>query len=216
MARGEQIPFMLAERNRLAKLLNQRMVRLEKAGIDYGAIRRYKEFIAEYYGESKTGKLRFPEKRFAESAKSWNKAIALRREADILAYFAGEDFKTSTPARAKATEARMIAQFEALGLKFPNREVMLEFLNSESWKTVKKIYGSKLAVRLMGMKQLRRGSKDRRSSVEAMDARLQKFLKRMGSGYDVRTMDEEDIARVFGLDSEDILEAIEEGDDLPL
>lgn len=216
MARGEQIPFMLAERNRLAKVLNQRMVRLEKAGIDYGAIRRYKEFISEYYGESKTGKLRFPEKRSAESAGSWYRSISLRREADILAYFAGEDFKTSTPARAKATEERMIAQFEALGLKFPNREVMLEFLNSESWKAVKKIYGSKLAVRLMGIKQLKRGSKGRRSSVEAMDARLQKFLKRMGSGYDVRSMSADDIARVFGLASEDILEAIEEGDDLPL
>lgn len=215
MAKDWTSNAMLAERNRLAKMLNQRMVRLERAGIDYGAISKYKEWIGEYYGVSKTGLLRFPEKRKAESSKYWNVDISLRRELDKLTYFAGAEWETATVRGARAVEQRRKERFEFMGLKFPSTQVMNEFLKSESWKTLKKIYGSALAIRLAGKRKFSKGAEGRRSTVQVMDAKLQKFLKRMGSGYDLRNMDTEDIQKIFGLDSEDIIEAIEEADELP-
>lgn len=205
---------MLAERNRLAKLLNQRIVRLERAGVEYGAIEKYKDWISEYYGTSKTGLLRFPEKRTAKTAESWNVNVSLRRELDILSYFSNAEWQTATVGGVRALEKKRLQQFAAMGLKFPSVAVMNEFLKSESWKALKKIYGSAMAVRLAGMRNFRKGTKKRKSTVEAMENRLQRFLKRMGTNYDLRNMDADEIARIFGLDSEDILEAIEE-DDLP-
>lgn len=202
---------LIAERNRLAKMLNQRMLRLEKAGIDFGAITKYKDWIEEYYGISKTGKLRFPEKRTAKSAEKWNVNVSLRRELDILNYFAtGAGWKTSTVSGAKDVVRKRREKFEFMGLKFPSDEVMNEFLKSESWQALKKIYGSSLAIRLVGKKRFSAGSKNRRSTVKVMDDRLQKFMKRLGNGYDLRNLGIEDIEKIFGLDSEDIIEAIDE------
>ena len=196
-------------------MLNQRIVRLERAGYNYGAIAQWKDWIWEYYGVSKTGLLRFPEKRKAGTADNWNVNISLRRELDKLEYFAGANWETATVKGAKAVEQRRMERFSEMGLRFPSTKVMNEFLQSESWKTLKKIYGSALAVRLAGKRKFNKGSRGRRSTVQVMDAKLNRFLKRMGDGYDLRNMDLEDIQKIFGLDSQDIMEAIEETEDLP-
>lgn len=209
---------MLAERNRLAKLLNQRMVRLEKGGIDYGAIAQYKDWVREYYGESKTGKLRFPERRTESSAAGWKRGVSLRRELDILNYFASANWATATVSGARKLMQQRRENFEnKFGLHFPSEQIMNEFLQSESWKVLKKIYGSALALRLAGKRNFRSGTDKARSTVAAMDARLQKFLQRRGDGYNVREMGSEDIQRIFGLSSDTITDTIEEMEDrLPL
>lgn len=205
---------MLAERNRLAKLLNQRMVRLEKAGINYGAITKYKEFINEYYGESKSGLMRFPEKRTPASAENWNVNISLRRELDLLNYFSSADWQTATVRGARKLEKQRKERFAEFGLHFPSTEVMNEFLKSESWQVLKKIYGSALALRLAGKRNFRKGTEGRASTVQAMDRRLQKFISRMGEGYDLRRMDSDQVQKIFGLSADTIMEAIEESEDL--
>ena len=212
---------MLAERNRLAKMLNQRMVRLERAGIDFGAIAQYKEWIQEYYGESKTGLLRFPEKRKAGTAENWNINISLRRELDKLEYFAyqpglapDKKWKTQTVGGAHKYVSNMRTRFAAMGLKFPSEDVMLDFLKSESWRTLKKIYSSSVAIRLAGTRQYRQSKKGRASSVEVMDRQLAKFMKRRGDSFDIRNMSSAEIAKVFGLRSQSLLDIMEE-DDLP-
>lgn len=209
---------MLAERNRLAKLLNQRMVRLEKAGINYGAIAQYKDWVKEYYGESKSGKLRFPERRTASSAARWNHGVSLRRELDILNYFATANWATATVSGARKLMQQRRENFEnKFGLHFPSEQIMNEFLQSESWKVLKKIYGSGLALRLAGKRKYRRGSEKARSTVAAMDARLAAFLERRGDNYNLRDMSSEDIQAIFGLSSKTITQTIEEMEDkLPL
>lgn len=212
---------MLAERNRLAKALNQRMVRLERADVDYGAIVQYQDFIKEYYGVSKTGKLRFPERRWAETSEKWNRSISLRREVDVLNYFMYQPqlpkerkWKTIFPAGAKATMKKYRDTFASYGLTFPNDYVMREFLESESWRAMKKMYDSKIAVRLAGTRKYRTGGKDKRTSVEVMDERLAKFIKRMGEGYNIKNMTAEDVAKIFGVKTAKITEFMME-DDLP-
>lgn len=209
---------MLAERNRLAKMLNQRMVRLEKAGINYGAIAQYKDWVKEYYGESKTGKLRFPERRTASSASKWKHNVSLRKELDKLNYFASTNWITSTVSGTRQLEKQRKENFEnAFGLHFPRVEIMNEFLESESWKVLKKIYGSALALRLAGKRKYRRGTEKSRSTVAAMDARLAAFLERRGDNYNLREMTSEDIQAIFGLSSKTITQTIEEMEDkLPL
>ena len=209
---------MLAERNRLAKLLNQRMLRLERADIDYGAITKYKDWIKEYYGVSKTGKLRFPEARTENGIKNWKHRVSLRRELDVLSYFASADWETATVKGARKLEKRRLENFEKkYGIHFPSTKVMNEFLESESWKVLKKIYGSSLALRLAGRRTYSKGGAGRKSTVAAMDERLQKFLKSRGSGYDVRNMTTEHIQYVFGLRSESLIDVINDMEDrLPL
>lgn len=205
---------MLAERNRLAKLLNQRMVRLEKAGINYGAIAQYKDWIKEYYGPSKTGLYRFPEKRTVNSAARWNIGISLRRELDVLSRLASNDWITSTPAGTRKLEQQRKERFAQFGLKFKDTKIMNEFLESESWKVLKKIYGSSMALRLAGKRRFQKGTENRRSTVAAMDARLDKFMKKLGDGFDARKMTSEEIQKIFGLSADTIMEAIEESEDL--
>lgn len=211
---------MLAERNRLAKLLNQRLVRFERAGINYGAVQQYRQWIEEYYGTSKTGKLRFPEKRTATSAENWKIKVSLRRELDILDYFVNQPelskakkWKTQTVAGALKYKEEMKARFAAMGLTFPSDDIMFEFLKSESWKVLKKIYGSDLAIRLSGTRQYKKGNMLRRSSVQKMDAELNKFLKRMGEGYDVKDMSAEQVEEIFGLHSNSIVDVIRKTSD---
>lgn len=214
---------MLAERNRLAKALNRRIRTLEKAGIDFGAIAQYKDYIEEYYGKSKSGLLRFPERRTAASTQNWNVNRSLRAELDILEYFwnqpnlpSDKKWKTTTVKGAREVMEQTRQRFSAMGLHFKDQKLMREFLESESWKSLKKIYGSKLAIRLAGTRRFSQGNASRASTVEAMDKRLSQFIKRQGKNYDLRNMSSEQIQRVFGISSQNIVDLISEADDLPL
>lgn len=214
---------MLAERNRLAKALNKRIRTLEKAGIDFGAIVQYKDYIEEYYGTSRYGKLRFPERRTAASSASWKVNRSLRAELDILEYFwnqpnVPEDrkWKTVTVKGARELMEKTRQNFAAMGLHFNDDKLMREFLESESWKSLKKIYGSKLAIRLAGTRRFTHGNERRASTVEAMDRRLAQFIKRQGKNYDLRNMSAEDVQKVFGISSQNIVDLISDADDLPL
>ena len=53
----------------------------------------------------------------------------------------------------------------------------------------------------------------RRSSVQKMDAELNKFLKRMGEGYDVKDMSAEQVEEIFGLHSNSIVDVIRKTSD---
>lgn len=216
---------MLAERNRLAKALNKKILKLERAGVTWGAIQKYKDFIEEYYGPSRYGNLRFPEKRTATSAKKWNRGISLRRELDMLEFFMYQPklpqerkWKTMDPKEALAHMDRTRAAFASMGLTFPNDSVMREFLESESWRTLKKQYGSKLAIRLAGTREYREKRSGRRSSVQVMDQRLARFMKRRGEGYDIKDTPPSEIMRIFGLHAESLADYLkaESEDDLPL
>ena len=123
---------------------------LEKAGIDFGAIVQYKDYIEEYYGASRYGKLRFPERRTAASSQNWKVNRSLRAELDILEYFwnqpnvpASKKWKTVTVKGAREVMDKTRSNFAAMGLHFKDDKLMREFLESESWKSLKKMNSNK-------------------------------------------------------------------------
>lgn len=131
-----------AIRKKLAKRLNQRMRRLEKAGIDYGAIKIYKQDVARYYPENKG---------FKESLGK-TKGISVKHEISLLQNLL--NLPTSTLPGIKKIRKKAMGTFETrYGVKFKNVQQYEDFINSVTWKKLDELYGSGTALDIIAKSQ---------------------------------------------------------------
>lgn len=131
-----------AIRKKLAKRLNQRMRRLESAGIDYGAIKIYKQDVARYY----TGN-----KGFKESLGK-TKGISVKHEISLLQNLL--NLPTSTLHGIKKIRKKAMGTFEnRYNVKFKNVQQYEDFINSETWKKLEELYGSGTALDIIAKSQ---------------------------------------------------------------
>ena len=131
-----------AIRKKLAKRLNQRMRRLEQAGIDYGAIKIYKQDVARYYSGNKG---------FKESLGK-TKGISVKHEISLLQNLL--NLPTSTLPGIKKIRKKAMATFEnRYGVKFKNVQQYEDFINSETWKKLDELYGSATALDIIAKSQ---------------------------------------------------------------
>lgn len=120
-----------AIRKKLAKRLNQRMRRLEVAGIDYGAIKMYREEVARYY----TGN-----KGFKESLGK-TKGISVKHEISLIQDILNRP--TSTLQGIHRIRKKAMNTFEGkYNVKFKNVHEYEDFIESETWKKMEDLFGS--------------------------------------------------------------------------
>lgn len=131
-----------AIRKKLAKRLNQRMRRLEVAGIDYGAIKIYKQDVARYYPGNKG---------FKESLGK-TKGISVKHEISLLQNLL--NLPTSTLPGIKKIRKKAMATFEdRYNVKFKNVQHYEDFISSSTWKKLEELYGSGTALDIIAKSQ---------------------------------------------------------------
>lgn len=131
-----------AIRKKLAKRLNQRMRRLESAGIDYGAIKIYKQDVARYYPGNKG---------FKESLGK-TKGISVKHEISLLQNLL--NLPTSTLPGIKKIRKKAMGTFEnRYGVKFKNVQQYEDFINSDTWKKLDDLFGSGTALDIIAKSQ---------------------------------------------------------------
>lgn len=131
-----------AIRKKLAKRLNQRMRRIESAGIDYGAIKIYKQDVARYYPGNKG---------FKESLGK-TKGISVKHEISLLQNLL--NLPTSTLPGIKKIRKKAMATFEErYNVKFKNVQQYEEFITSSTWKKIEELYGSGTALDIIATSQ---------------------------------------------------------------
>lgn len=127
-----------AIRKKLAKRLNQRMRRLERAGIDYGVIKMYRKEVARYY----TGN-----KGFKESLGK-TKGITVKHEISIIQSLLNRP--TSTLQGIRRIRKKAMNTFEEkYNIHFKNVQEYEDFIESDTWKKMDKLYGSTTALDLI-------------------------------------------------------------------
>lgn len=125
-------------RRKLAKRINQRMVRLEKKGLTKGAAYAdYQDLLNKFFGGAK----RIPENKniYKRLPRTELKAMqALLRE------------KTSTvQGWREIMDARVRTIKERYGIEFKNNYELYDFITSLEFKNLAKLYDSKQALRLI-------------------------------------------------------------------
>lgn len=131
-----------AIRKKLAKRLNQRMRRLESAGIDYGAIKIYKQDVARYYPGNKG---------FKESLGK-TKGISVKHEISLLQNLL--NLPTSTLPGIKKIRKKAMGTFEyRYNVKFKNVQQYEDFIASSTWKKLEELYGSGTALDIIAKSQ---------------------------------------------------------------
>ena len=131
-----------AIRKKLAKRLNQRMRRLESAGIDYGAIKIYKQDVARYYPGNKG---------FKESLGKTN-GISVKHEISLLQNLL--NLPTSTLPGIKKIRKKAMGTFEdRYNVKFKNVQEYEDFITSSTWEKLEELYGSATALDLIAKSQ---------------------------------------------------------------
>mgnify|MGYP007077296585 FL=1 len=131
-----------AIRKKLAKRLNQRMRRLEVAGIDYGAIKIYKQDVARYYPGNKG---------FKESLGK-TKGISVKHEISLLQNLL--NLPTSTLPGIKKIRKKAMATFEErYNVNFKNVQQYEDFIASSTWKKLDELYGSATALDIIAKSQ---------------------------------------------------------------
>lgn len=131
-----------AIRKKLAKRLNQRMRRLESAGIDYGAIKLYKQDVARYYPGNKG---------FKESLGK-TKGISVKHEISLLQNLL--NLPTSTLPGIKKIRKKAMGTFEdRYNVKFKNVQQYEDFIASSTWKKLDELYGSATALDIIAKSQ---------------------------------------------------------------
>lgn len=125
-------------RRKLAKRINQRMVRLEKKGLTKGAAYAdYQDLLNKFFG----GVKRIPENKniYKSLPRTELKAMqALLRE------------KTSTvQGWSEIMDARVRTIKERYGIEFKNNYELYDFITSLEFKNLSKLYDSKQALRLI-------------------------------------------------------------------
>lgn len=131
-----------AIRKKLAKRLNQRMRRLERAGIDYGAIKMYRKEVARYY----TGN-----KGFKESLGK-TKGISVKHEISLIQNLL--NLPTSTLPGIKKIRKKAMATFEErYNVKFKNVQQYEDFIESSTWRKLDELYGSATVLDIIAKSQ---------------------------------------------------------------
>lgn len=129
-------------RRKLAKRINQRMVRLEKKGLAKGAAYAdYQDLLNKFFGGAK----RIPENKniYKSLPRTELKAMqALLRE------------KTSTvQGWSEIMDARVRTIKERYGIEFKDNYELYDFITSLEFKNLSKLYDSKQALRLIAHSQ---------------------------------------------------------------
>lgn len=131
-----------AIRKKLAKRLNQRMRRLESAGIDYGAIKIFKQDVARYYPGNKG---------FKESLGK-TKGISVNHEISLLQNLL--NLPTSTLPGIKKMRKKAMGTFEdRYNVKFKNVQQYEDFIASSTWGKLEELYGSATALDIIAKSQ---------------------------------------------------------------
>ena len=138
MTTSEQLEL----RRKLAKRINQRMVRLEKKGLTKGAAYAdYQDLLNKFFGGAK----RIPENKniYKSLPRTELKAMqALLRE------------KTSTvQGWSEIMDARVRTIKERYGIEFKDNYELYDFITSLEFKNLSKLYDSKQALRLIAHSQ---------------------------------------------------------------
>lgn len=167
---------LLAARRALAKAANQRLVRLEttyskvtdESYADFGAAEIVEEYLRtsrKAGSRSKSGK-----RRFSESPNYLkDDDAALRIEIYTLQSFLAS--KSSTVKGQKTAEQKRIDTFESKGIHFSSNKQFYDFLNSSTFKELKKNFDSEKIVELWDAAKM----KDRRKS-KSITATMQQAL----------------------------------------
>lgn len=164
-----------AIRKKLAKRLNQRMRRLESAGINYGAIKMYKQDVARYY----TGN-----KGFKESLGK-TKGITVKHEIALIQSLLNRPTSTSQGIR-KIRKKAMNTFEEKYNVHFKNVQEYEDFIDSDTWKKMENLYGSSTALDLIAVSG---------KTVEQVRRSVEDFLKKTDK------YKSEDIAKQLGFKS---------------
>nr|DAM32756.1 MAG TPA: hypothetical protein [Caudoviricetes sp.] len=131
-----------AIRKKLAKRLNQRMRRIERAGIDYGAIKVYREEVARYYSGNKGIK----------ESLGKTKGISVKHEISLIQNLL--NLPTSTLPGIKKIRKKAMATFEErYNVKFKNVQEYENFIKSNTWKKLEELYGSGTALDIIASSQ---------------------------------------------------------------
>lgn len=162
-------------RRTLAKRLNQRMRRLEQAGIEYGAIKKYKQEVARYYA----GKKGFTESR------GKTKGLTVKHEISLIQNLL--NLPTSTlPGIKKIRKKAMNTFEEKYNVHFKNVQEYEDFIESDTWKKMDQLYGSGSALDLIAVSG--KTIEQVRKAVETFIAKTDKYKS-------------EDIAKQLGFKS---------------
>lgn len=149
-------------RKKLAKRLNQRMRRLERAGIEYGAIKMYKKEVARYYAGNKG---------FKESLGK-TKGISVRHEISLIQNLLNRP--TSTMQGIRNVHRKAQHTFEKLyHVKFKNVSQYEDFIVSKTWEKMENLYGSGTALDLIAVSK--KSVEQIRKSVEDYIAKTDKY-----------------------------------------
>lgn len=129
-------------RKKLAKRINQRARRLESEGIDYGAIKIYKQDVARYYPGNKG---------FKESLGK-TRGISVKHEISLLQNLL--NLPTSTLSGIKKIRKKAMGTFEnRYNVKFKNVQQYEDFIASSTWKKLDELYGSATALDIIAKSQ---------------------------------------------------------------
>jgi len=151
-----------AIRKKLAKRLNQRMRRLESAGIDYGAIKMYRKEIARYYAGNKG---------FKESLGK-TKGISVRHEISLIQNLLNRP--TSTIQGIRNIHKKAQHKFEELyHVKFKNVSQYEDFIVSKTWEKMEDLFGSGTTLDLVAVSK--KSVEQIRKSVEDYIAKTDKY-----------------------------------------
>lgn len=164
-----------AIRKKLAKRLNQRMRRLESAGIDYGTIKMYRKEVARYYAGNKG---------FKESLGK-TKGISVKHEISLIQNLLNRP--TSTMQGIRRIRKKAMNTFEEkYNVHFKNVQEYEDFVESDTWKKMDKLYGSSTALDLIATSE---------KTVEQVQKSVEEFLKKTDK------YNSEDIAKQLGFKS---------------
>lgn len=154
-------------RRKFAKRANQRLLRLERAGLDYYAYDRAALYLSRTRGTH----------RFSESKTYKGSKQALLRELDALTTFLGS--KTSTVAGQRSIERAKIRAFEQKGYHISNSRSFFNFLSSSVYK---KLANSKIPSEILIEYYTK--SADAEKSLGQIYTELEKFSRGAISGVD--------------------------------
>lgn len=147
-----------AIRKKLAKRLNQRMRRLESAGINYGAIKMYKQDVARYYPGNKG---------FKESLGK-TKGISVKHEIALIQNLLNRPTSTLQGIR-KFRKKAMNTFEEKYNVHFKNVQEYEDFIESDTWKKMEALYGSSTTLDLIATSK---------KTVEQIMKSLEDFFKK--------------------------------------
>lgn len=151
-----------AIRKKLAKRLNQRMRRLERAGIDYGAIKMYRQEVARYYAGNRG---------FKESLGK-TKGISVKHEISLIQNLLNRP--TSTMQGIRNIHRKAQHKFEELyHVKFRNVSQYEDFIESKTWEKMEDLFGSGTTLDLIAVSK--KSVEQIRKSVEGFIAKNDKY-----------------------------------------